>query len=256
MLHRVAVSVASAGMLTQIALGFVTAPIGRRRPQPGFVGASPSGGGLRYFGIVGYGRNRVGVLMLKKVSLFFGFALLLQARVGIADESPTPPAAVLWTAKSASLAYDVNHKLHHVHGISTKVEIVAQMHGAGLRVMARTPVTSFNSGNANRDAHMLEILAANTHPTATVRIAVETLPELPVEKLISLDVQGDVELHGKRVQLPMHVTLQRHQEGTVTAIVRFDDTLSAHQIERPSLLFVPLDDAINIEAKAEMSRQP
>jgi polyisoprenoid-binding protein YceI len=66
-------------------------------------------------------------------------------------------------------------------------------------------------------------------------------------KTVTLDLTGELELHGVRRPVSMPVTLEMKADGTARAHGSFDVSLDAHQIERPSLLFVKVDDACRIE---------
>src|SRR5438105_2851771 len=72
--------------------------------------------------------------------------------------------------ESGTLTYRVVHKLHQVVGTSRQLEgrAVIQDDGTG-RVQVRARVASFDSGNANRDAHMREATHEPVHPFASVK---------------------------------------------------------------------------------------
>ena len=69
-------------------------------------------------------------------------------------------------------------------------------------------------------------------------------------------MQGAVELHG--VTVNHHIDLKLETKDGVHFQVRFEfiESLTAHKIERPSLLFVAVDDAITIVGKADVTAKP
>lgn len=60
-------------------------------------------------------------------------------------------------------------------------------------------------------------------------------------------LQGQVELHGVKKSYAVTVTVEPELDGTLRAKGSFDVSLDAHGIDRPSLLFVKIDDACRIE---------
>src|SRR4051812_4949328 len=62
---------------------------------------------------------------------------------------------------ASTVSYTIVHKLHKVQGKTAKVEGKGRILPDGkAQVMVRVPVESFDSGNANRDAHMKEAVEA------------------------------------------------------------------------------------------------
>ena len=70
---------------------------------------------------------------------------------------------------------------------------------------------------------------------------------------IKVTVQASVELHGVSVSHPIDITLETKDGVHFNASFEFVESLTAHKIERPSLLFVPVDDAITIAGRAEVA---
>ncbi len=165
-------------------------------------------------------------------------ALLIAAIVAPGTYSVDPAAS--------TLRYLVTHKLHEVDATSKEVEGKALVRPDGSVLMeVRAPVASFKSGDGNRDEHMLEAMNVGTFPLATFKglARLESGGALP-EKPIAL--QGQVELHGVKKPYTVPVTLALQPDGSLRVKSAFDVSLDAHGVERPSLLFVKIDDACHI----------
>ena len=77
---------------------------------------------------------------------------------------------------------------------------------------------------------------------------------LPAQKgPVKVTVQASVELHGVSISHPIEITLDSKDGTHFLASFSFSESLTAHKIERPSLLFVPVDDLITIAGKAEVA---
>ncbi len=167
------------------------------------------------------------------------------------------PADATYTVDpSASVVrYAVVHKLHQVDGSSRDLEAKAVVKGdRQVLVMVRVPVTSFHSGDANRDEHMLEAVGAGAYPFVVVKGIVplgagRTLPEGTVP------TETQVQLHGVDTTQTIPVTLQLQGDGSVRAQGAFDVSLDAHHVERPSLLFVKIEDRCHVTFDLHMREQ-
>jgi polyisoprenoid-binding protein YceI len=146
-----------------------------------------------------------------------------------------------------TIRFTIVHKLHHVEGVSREVEARAAVKEDGqVLAMVRVPVASFRTGDANRDGHMLEALEAGKFQFVIVKGIVRLgasreLPSKPVP------MQGEVELHGVSTPITVPLSLTAQPDGSVRARGGFDVSLDAHHVERPSLLFVKIDDGCHIE---------
>lgn len=184
--------------------------------------------------------------------LALGFPLLALGEDEAAQSGPPsaePAEARSWQGVG-TVEYVVVHPLHTVTGISRQAEIRAVADGAGLKVMGRAPVRSFDSGNANRDAHMLEVVRAAQNPLVILRGLARgfRVPAAPG----SFDVQLESEVQLAGVAAPARLSAQVEQlpNGDWKVRFAFDHRLSAHSIERPKLLLVPVEDAVSIRGEA------
>ena len=151
-----------------------------------------------------------------------------------------------------TVEYRMVHKLHEVVGKSTAMVVRGTVDGTGLKVMARAQVQTFDSANTNRDEHMMETLEGDKYPWASVRavLAGFKLPTTPGTSKIHVDAA--VELHGVSVNHPIDLTLTTKDANHFHVGFEFKEKLTEHKIERPSLLFVPVDDDITIVGSADV----
>ena len=159
-------------------------------------------------------------------------------------------------AKSSSLTYHLVHKMHKVDGVSHQVTGKARLLPDGrAQVMIRVPAQSFDSGNVNRDAHMKEAVEAARYPTIELKAlgAGVTVPaSFPSTENKTFKAQ--LAFHGVEQVMEIPVTLTWESANRVRADAAFTISLDAFKVERPSLMFIKVDDALKIDAKLVFAR--
>jgi hypothetical protein len=169
----------------------------------------------------------------------------------LALSAAAAPAGRTFTVDPAAsrLTYDLVHKLHEVKGTTKQLEGKAVLQPDGrVLAMLRAPVGSFDSGDANRDAHMQETMHTGRHPFVVVRgIAALDVAAASAGAPIPLTLTAEVDLHGVKSTQEVAVKLAFAQDGTARATGVLTVSLEKHQVERPSLLFVKVDDAVKVE---------
>lgn len=137
--------------------------------------------------------------------------------------------------------------MHRVEGRSSTIEgrALAQENGQIL-AMVRVPVSSFRLGDANRDAHMQEVLEVGKHPfvvfKGVTRLAAQAgVPAEPVK------MEGELDFHGVKKPIVLSLSLQSAPDGGLRIQGGFDVSLEAHSVERPSLFFMKLNDTCHID---------
>ena len=76
---------------------------------------------------------------------------------------------------------------------------------------------------------------------------------MPTNGTKKITVQAAVELHGVSVTHPIELTVEAKDGKAFYVSFEFPESLTAHKIELPSLLFVPVDDEIKIVGKADVT---
>lgn len=171
----------------------------------------------------------------------FAGAVALALAAG-ADE----PAARSFSLKSGTLTYRLVHKLHEVEGTTRALEGRALLQADGTtKVQVRAKVASFDSDNANRDAHMREATHEPVHSYASVKGTLQGL-HLPLAAPVELPLAATVELNGVKQEATIPVKLS--QEGPLLrAAFSFPISLEAFHVERPELLFVKVNDEVLVK---------
>lgn len=172
-------------------------------------------------------------------------APLLIAATARAD---APPAGLTVDTSHSVMIYHLIHKLHKFDGVSKQVSGKARLlPGGKVQVVITVPVASFDSQNVNRDAHMKETVEAARFPNVELK-GVGDLP-LPASFPATVDkiFKGQISFHGVQSQLDVPVKVIFDSPDKVRAEASLSLSLDAFKIERPSLLFVKVDDAMKVD---------
>lgn len=141
----------------------------------------------------------------------------------------------------SSLTYAMKHALHAWTGTSKEVACAAETDAEGriTRVAATVRVKSFDSQNSNRDAHMLEVTDALTHPNITFS-STSVIPEAG-----GYLVRGNLSFHGVTKPFETKVT-EAKKNGRRIITGRFIFLLEDFGIERPTLMLVKTDNEVEV----------
>jgi hypothetical protein len=153
---------------------------------------------------------------------------------------------------SGTVEFHVVHKFHKFVGVCKAVQVRGTVDASGLKIMARAMVSTFDSGNSNRDEHMMETVEGEKYPWVSVRAALPGF-KLPTSGTATVKVQAAVELHGVAVNHPIDLKLETHDGIHFKVSFEFDESITAHKIERPSLMFVPVEDNMRIVGSADVT---
>jgi polyisoprenoid-binding protein YceI len=176
----------------------------------------------------------------------------------------TSLAAALALALSASGAFVVDpsrsvvrfhldHKMHAVDGKSSQIEGKAVV-GEDGRVMAmvRIAAASFGTGDGNRDAHMRETLEVSKFPFVVFKGVTSLTVPVAHGKPVPVKLQGELDFHGVKQTMELPAEVSFGDDGGARVRLAFPVSLDAHRIERPSLLFVKVDDQLKLEVELEL----
>ena len=100
----------------------------------------------------------------------------------------TGPADGQWILEQSTLTYHVSHPLHQSEGVSHAARGKGVCHAGQCDFLIAAPVKSFDSGDSNRDLHMLQVTRGAQFPLVTVRTR---LPEAALESATILCRSGD-----------------------------------------------------------------
>jgi hypothetical protein len=173
--------------------------------------------------------------MSKKIAAIF--LLALPALVHAADQQ--------WILEESTLTYHVSHPLHQTEGISHAARGKGVCRAGQCDFLIAVPVKSFDSGDSNRDLHMLQSARGAQFPIVSVRT---TMPETAFASgIIHADL--GIQFAGQTAQyhqVPFQLVTQGNQvriTGTIPT------TLSDFKIEPPSLLSIAIKNEIPIRVE-------
>lgn len=167
-------------------------------------------------------------------------ALLLTALPVLAQS--TSQAGAQWMLLQSVLTYHMSHPMHDVNGVSRAAKGKGVCQSGQCNFLIAVPVKSFNSGDTNRDLHMLEATRGAQFPMVIVRA------QFPSAKIASPTIYADLQVQfaGQTSQYK-HVSFHRTaQGGDVRITGTIPATCSDFKIQRPSFLTVPIKNEIPI----------
>ena len=166
--------------------------------------------------------------------------------------APLAHAQSVFTVDGAksTLSYTIVHKLHKVTGTSKKVEGKAALAADGkTQVMVRVPAESFDSENVNRDSHMKEAVEAQRFPTVELKALADgvSAPASFPSKVNKI-FKAQLTFHGIKQLFDLPVVLTWEAPDRVRATAQFKVSLDTYKVERPSLMFVKVEDDLILDA--------
>jgi hypothetical protein len=147
-----------------------------------------------------------------------------------------------WVLKESTLAYHLSHPLHQSEGTSHAARGKAVCHAGRCDFLVAVPVKTFDSGDSNRDLHMIQVVRGAQFPMVTVRF------QLPEEAGSLATIRADllVEFAGRTAEYKQ-VAFERVTRGSETHVTgTIPAKLSDFKIDPPSLLALPTKDEIPI----------
>lgn len=151
-------------------------------------------------------------------------------------------------ADKSTLKYNVVHKLHEVSAESRAVEGKAAVLADGrVQLMLRAPIASFKSGDGNRDEHMQETMQALAFPSVTFKGVTTLAAPAAYPAKVQLTIDGELDFHGEKAREQVPVTVEFTSATSAHVTGGMSVSLDKYKIERPSLLFVKLEDACKID---------
>jgi polyisoprenoid-binding protein YceI len=145
-----------------------------------------------------------------------------------------------------SITYVLVHPLHKVESTSKDVSSAIRCDAAAKSIQSVTAsvdVTTFDSGNSNRDSHALEVIDAISYPEASFSSTSIT------SRNDSLIVSGKLTFHGVTREISMSA-LPQWSEKKLTVRAAFSISLTDFKVERPSLLMMPVEDTLRFSLVA------
>jgi len=142
----------------------------------------------------------------------------------------------------SSITYSMKHPLHAWDGVSKDVQSIAVTEGENrtiTQVAVRVRLSSFDSRNANRDSHMIEVAEGLNHPDITFTSTSIT------NNGESLTVTGNLRFHGVTRSITFNCT-RKEEKKSIIVSGAFRVRLTDHGIEPPSLLALATEDEFKV----------
>jgi hypothetical protein len=174
-------------------------------------------------------------------------ALLLISLISFSSQSGFAQPDSNWVVDQSTLSYHMSHPMHEVDGISHAAKGKGICHAGTCNFLIAVPVKSFDSGDTNRDLHMIEATRGAQFPMIIVRAR---FPDAETEQQwIHADLE--VQFAGQTAHYS-NVPFERVQQGRevrITGIIPL--TCSDFKMDRPSFLGMPIKN--EIPARVDMT---
>lgn len=179
------------------------------------------------------------------MKLMFFWPLLFCAATGFAQQDST------WVLDNSTLTYTVTHPIHQIEGVSHAARGKGVCHAGECDFLVAAQVKSFESGDNNRDLHMLQTVKGAQFPVVAVRL------RLPESELSAATLKCDLEVQfaGQTAHytgVPFTQTVsgdEHHISGTVPS------TVADFKIDPPSFFTVTIRNEIPVNVAMAWRRQ-
>ena len=156
-----------------------------------------------------------------------------------------------WVLQNSTLKYHMSHPVHEVDGTSTAAKGKGTCQNGTCSFLIAAPVNSFQSGDSNRDLHMVQTTRGAQFPMVVVRTS---FPESQIDAP-ALDVDLEVQFAGQTAQYH-HIAFQKSGSGSDVHIAgTIPSTCSDFKIDRPTFLTVPIKNEIPVAVEMTWRKQ-
>lgn len=174
------------------------------------------------------------------------FILALLAASPLASAADTQ-----WLLDRSTLSYHVSHPLHQVDGTSHAARGKGFCHAGRCDFLIAVPVKTFDSGDSNRDLHMLQVTHGAQYPMVTVRthLAESAANDAQIHADLDVEFAGQT-AHYKDV--PFQISTQGNEKRLTGAI---PTKLNDFKIVPPTLLTMPIKNDIPVKVDMTWKQQ-
>ncbi len=150
-----------------------------------------------------------------------------------------------WVLGESTLTYHVSHPLHHSEGVSHAARGKGVCHEGQCDFLIAVPVKSFDSGDSNRDLHMVQVTRGAEFPMVVVRTR---LPE-SAAGAATINANLEIEFAGQKAQYKqVRLQLAVHgRDATISGTI--PATLTDFKIDPPTLLTMPVKNEFPIRVE-------
>jgi hypothetical protein len=156
-----------------------------------------------------------------------------------------------WVLAQSTLTYHVSHPLHQTDGVSHAARGKGVCHAGQCDFLIAVPIKSFDSGDSNRDLHMVQVTRGGQFPMVSVRTR---LPEA-ASALATIHADLEIQFAGQTAQYKQ-VSFEQVTQGNDTRISgTIPATLSDFKIDPPALLTLPVKNEMPIRVEMTWRRE-
>ena len=147
-----------------------------------------------------------------------------------------------WVLQHSTLTYHMSHPMHDVNGVSHAAKGKGICQKGVCNFLIAVPVKTFDTGDSNRDLHMIEATRGAQFPMVIVRTQ---FPEAETNSP-TVDANLEVQFAGQTAHY-QHVPFKRTTQGNQVRITgTIPATCSDFKIVRPAFLTVPIKNGIPV----------
>jgi len=147
--------------------------------------------------------------------------------------------------EESSITYAMNHPLHTWTGESREINSIIltdETKSTIFQVAVSAKVSTFDSKNANRDSHMMEVTEALKYPNVTFVSSSVTLEGS------DFNSSGTLTFHGVSQPVTLKGTLTK-EGNKLTFTGKFSLKMTQFKIDPPSLMGISTNDEFKLEFK-------
>ncbi len=156
-----------------------------------------------------------------------------------------------WVLTKSTLSYHVSHPLHEMNGVSHDAKGKGVCQSGSCNFLVAVPVKSFDSGDSNRDLHMLQVTRGAQYPMITVRF---DLPQSEIDDA-TIRCSLDIQFAGQMAHYNQ-VTFHQVIQGDVHEVTgTIPTTVSDFKIDPPKLFTIPIKNDIPVTVNMTWKKQ-
>ena len=151
-----------------------------------------------------------------------------------------------WVLEKSAISYKITHPLHEATGKSLSARGKGVCYDGKCRFLVAVPVKSFDSGDSNRDTHMLQITRGADNPLIEVNTQFEAKTDGKLPETVTADLE--IQFAGKKVKYPqvkLEIASMPSDEAHITGVIPL--SLKDFEIKPPTLLGVPIQDLVPVK---------
>jgi len=155
-----------------------------------------------------------------------------------------------WVLDQSTLTYHASHPLHQTDGVSHAARGKGVCHAGQCDFLIAVPV-KFDSGDSNRDLHMLQVTRGEEFPMVVERT------QLPEDVKGAPTIHADLEVQfAGQTHVYKQVALQQETRGSEIRISgTIPATLADFKIEPPTLLTFPVKNEMPVRVDVTWRQQ-